>query len=70
MQNNSLRYLLTCALALTIFMTMPLAAQAIKVGGDGSGLAVCKKIVERHGGKNWGESETGEGAVFYFTLPA
>ena len=37
--------------------------------GQGLGLSIARRIVARHGGRMWAESQPGEGAAFYFTLP-
>ncbi|MFI5211720.1 MAG: ATP-binding protein [Ignavibacteria bacterium] len=40
-----------------------------KYPGSGIGLALCKRVIEKHSGKIWFESEVGKGTTFYFTLP-
>jgi signal transduction histidine kinase len=51
-----------------MFIVFRRLSRSNKIAGSGIGLAIAKRIVERHGGRIWADGEPGRGATFHFTI--
>jgi signal transduction histidine kinase len=52
-----------------IFQLFTRVKESSDTSGSGIGLAICKRIVERHGGRIWADSVPGHGSTFHFSIP-
>ena len=67
--NNALSYHEASPPDVRIKATCSVGEWVFSVADNGIGLAVRQRVIERHGGRLWLESATGNGSIFYFSIP-